>query len=60
MKVVKGWEVVPEIKVISQFFDHPLFIKAFAEIGKKYMAQGDGHFDHYLFSYHGLPEHQIL
>ena len=58
MRVVKGWEVIPEIKVISQFFDHPLFIKSFAEIGKKYMAQAQ--YDHYLFSYHGLPEHQIM
>jgi len=58
MKVVKGWEVIPQIKFISQFFDHPLFIKAFVDIGKKYMAQQS--YDHYLFSYHGLPEHQIL
>ncbi len=58
MKVIKPWEVVPEIKLISQFFDHPLFIKAFAQIGQKYMAQEK--FDHFLFSYHGLPEHQIL
>jgi len=58
MRVLKGWEVVPEIKLISQFFDHPLFIKSFAEIGKKYMSQEK--YDHYLFSYHGLPEHQIL
>jgi len=57
MNALKGWEVVPEIKMISQFFDHPLFIKAFAQIGQKYMTQS---FDHYLFSYHGLPEHQIL
>jgi len=68
MNAIKGWEVVPEIKMISQFFDHPLFIKAFAEIGQKYINQlvspvgikGIGPFDHYLFSYHGLPEHQIL
>jgi ferrochelatase len=58
MKVVKDWEVIPEIKFISQFFDHPLFIKAFVEIGKKYML--NERYDHYLFSYHGLPENQIL
>jgi len=58
MRAIKSWEVIPKIRFFSQFFDHPLFIKAFAEIGKKYVAQGS--FDHYLFSYHGLPEHQIL
>jgi len=57
MNVLKGWEVIPQIKMVSQFFDHLLFIKSFVEIGKKYMAQGP--YDHYLFSYHGLPEHQI-
>ena len=58
MKELKAWEVIPEIKLISQFFDDPLFIKSFVEIGKKYIVKGQ--YDHYLFSYHGLPEHQIL
>jgi len=58
MNVIKGWEVIPEIRLISQFFDHPLFIKSLVEIGKKYMVQE--RYDHYLFSYHGLPEHHIL
>jgi ferrochelatase len=58
MNVLKGWEVVPEIKLVSKFFDHPLFIKASVEIAKKYMAQEN--YDHYLFSYHGLPEQHIL
>lgn len=55
--IIKQWEVIPDIRVISKFFDHPLFIKAFAEIGKKYMDQTD--FDHIIFTYHGLPERQI-
>jgi protoporphyrin/coproporphyrin ferrochelatase len=58
MGTIKGWEVIPEISLVGQFFDHPLFIKAFAEIGRQYMARE--RFDHYLFSYHGLPERQIL
>jgi len=62
MKVIKAWEVIPEIKMISQFFDHPLFIKAFSEIASSYVipAKAGIQYDHYLFSYHGLPEHQIL
>jgi len=58
MNVIRAWEVVPEIKFTAKFFDHPLFIKSWVEIGKKYMAQE--RYNHYLFSYHGLPEHQIL
>ena len=58
MEEIKKWEVVPAVRVISQFFDHPLFIQAFAQSGRKYMAQVP--YDHFLFSYHGLPERQIL
>jgi len=58
MQEIKNWEAIPTLKVISQFFDHPLFIKAFVELGKKYMTEAT--YDHFLFSYHGLPERQIL
>ena len=58
MDLLKDWEVIPEMKFISNFPDHPLFIKAFAELGKKYMAAEN--YDHFIFTYHGLPERQIL
>jgi protoporphyrin/coproporphyrin ferrochelatase len=58
MDILKTWEVIPEMKFISNFPDHPLFIKAFAELGKKYMAAEN--YDHFIFTYHGLPERQIL
>ncbi len=35
MDYIKQWEIIPEIKIISNFPNHPLFIKAFAELGKK-------------------------
>ena len=57
MKYIGKWEVIPEIKFISNFLDHPLFIKAFAEIGRKYMEKES--YDHFIFTYHGLPERQI-
>jgi ferrochelatase len=58
LRVINQWELIPNIKVISNFFEHPLFIKSFVEVGKKYMDAH--HFDHYIFTYHGLPERQIL
>lgn len=58
MDEIKSWEIIPTVKMVSQFFEHPLFIKAFADIGKKYLNQAP--YDHVLFSYHGLPERQIL
>jgi ferrochelatase len=57
MDIIGKWEVIPEIKFISNFPDHPLFIKAFAALGKKYMEKEN--YNHFLFTYHGLPERQI-
>jgi protoporphyrin/coproporphyrin ferrochelatase len=57
MELVRGWQIIPEMVYINSFFDHPLFIKAFTELGKRYMAEDQ--YDHIIFSYHGLPERQI-
>jgi ferrochelatase len=57
MDEVKGWPIFPEIRFVSSFLSHPKFIEAFVTLGKKYMAAE--RYDHYLFSYHGLPERQI-
>lgn len=56
MRVIKKWWVIPEVKVINQYYNHPLFIKAFAERGKQYDFS---EYNHILFSYHGLPERQV-
>ncbi|MBP9853289.1 MAG: ferrochelatase [Candidatus Omnitrophica bacterium] len=55
---LKQWETYPRLNVISQFFDHPFFLEAFAQNALKCMEQNN--YDHILFSYHGLPERQIL
>lgn len=56
MRVVSKWWVIPELKFVSQYFDHPSYIEAFAERGRKYNIN---EYDHVLFSYHGLPERQV-
>jgi ferrochelatase len=56
MRVIKTWWVIPEVKFISQYYDHPLFVEAFAERGRKYPFQN---YDYVIFSYHGLPERQV-
>ena len=58
MQEIKGWEVIPTVKMISQFCSYPLFIKAFADLGRAYMQKNK--YQHFLFSYHGLPERQVL
>ncbi len=58
MEIVKEWWIIPSINFISTYCDDPGFINAFAELGKKYMAEDD--YDHVIFSYHGVPERQII
>lgn len=57
MKIVSGWQAIPAIRFTGDFHAHPLFIKAFCENGAKHDPTK---FDHILFSYHGLPERQII
>lgn len=56
MRVLSKWWVIPDVSFVSQYYDHPTFIRGIAEIGKKYTHEK---FDHVLFSYHGLPERQV-
>ena len=57
MDVVRGWQIIPEIRFVSSFLDHPKFIEGFVQNALKYMQTQD--YDHFVFSYHGLPERQI-
>lgn len=57
MEEARKWQIIPGIRFISNFLEHPLFLEAWVELGKKLMAEGE--YDRYLFSYHGLPERQI-
>ena len=57
MRVLKSWEVIPDMNVVSAFYNHPKFIEALLKEGKKHNIND---YDHVIFSYHGLPERQIL
>jgi protoporphyrin/coproporphyrin ferrochelatase len=56
MKIVSQWHVIPEIALVSQFYNHPKFIEAFVERGSQYNIDD---YDFVMFSYHGLPERQV-
>jgi len=58
MEEIKGYEVITDIKIQGPFFNHPEFIKAFVALAQKQNKLAD--YDHYLFSYHGLPERHIM
>ena len=53
---IKGWEVIPELKLYSNFYDNQDVIDCYVENGKQFDLSK---YDHVLFSYHGLPERQI-
>ena len=57
LKQIRTWEVIPNLNIISKFYDHPKFIEALLVEAKKYNMED---YDHVVFSYHGLPERQIL
>lgn len=46
------------IDFLPAFYSDPGFIQAFAEVSRPYLTE-EGGVDHVIFSYHGLPEHQI-
>jgi ferrochelatase len=51
-------QIAPGTKIVVQppFYDHPQYIKALSASAQHLLDQG---YDHLLFSFHGLPEHQL-
>ena len=56
-KELSDWQVIPSTKVISNFVAEPTFIDAWEAVAKPYLE--NEMYDHFVFSYHGLPERQI-
>ena len=52
-----AWNV-PALRVVEPFFDHPGFLDAWVEVARPVLTQARP--DHVLFSFHGLPERQVL
>lgn len=57
MEIVKDWQIIPDIKFTSHFFEEELFLETIVDNAKQLMAKTG--YDHFLFSYHGIPERQI-
>jgi len=57
MKLVGEWPTIPNISFVNSFHDNELMISAFAENGKKHQPEK---YDHILFSFHGLPQRQLM
>jgi ferrochelatase len=54
-KALKNLPDAPRVKLVEQYHDHPLYIKALAEsVRQKWQQHGRG--DYLLCSYHGIPQ----
>lgn len=57
MELLSKWATIPPVSFVSSFHDNDLMTETFAEHARKYQPET---FDHVLFSFHGLPERQLL
>ncbi len=58
MRITSQWQIIPEIRFTGYFYDQPRFIEGFAANARKHMSETD--FDHFIFSYHGVPARQVF
>jgi ferrochelatase len=58
MKTVSEWNVIPGIQFINSYHRDQNYIQVFAKKVRKDIEEFQP--DHILFSYHGLPERQLL
>ena len=56
MNIIRKWWVIPELKIVSQFWDSEGYINSIVERSKAFDLKS---YDHVLFSYHGLPERHV-
>lgn len=56
MELLKKQNTFPKITFIDSFADHAAVIDAFCHVARKKPLN---EYDHYLFSFHGLPQRQI-
>lgn len=57
MEIVANWQTIPPIEFVNSYPAHELMIDTFAENGRK---QNPADYDHILFSFHGLPQRQLI
>lgn len=57
MRLLSKEQVIPALRFINSYCDHPDFIEAILERAKEHNIN---EYDHVLFSYHGLPVRQLI
>lgn len=57
MNIVGKWQTIPALSFANSFHDNEQMIETFADNGRQYQPET---FDHILFSFHGLPQRQLI
>lgn len=57
MRIMRKKDVIPELIMIRDYYDNPGMIDCFIENAKPFDLEK---YDHILFSFHGLPERQLI
>lgn len=57
MELVSKWQTIPPISFVNSFHDNQKMIEIFADNARKHQVNT---YDHVLFSFHGLPERQLI
>ena len=57
MRIVSGWQTIPDIDFLNSYPVQEKMIATHVERGKEHDLAS---YDHILFSYHGLPERQLV
>lgn len=56
MRIMSKKQVIPSMKFISSYYDHPAIIDVFSQNAQKFDLAS---YDHILFSFHGIPQRQL-
>ncbi|CAM2766219.1 ferrochelatase [Legionella worsleiensis] len=56
MRILAAKQVIPSLRIIRDFYNHPAFITSQAAMVQEHLTSQH----HVLFSYHGIPERHIL
>ncbi len=56
MRIMKKKELIPSIRFINSYYDHPKMISLYAEKAQKHNLNS---YDHFIFSFHGVPKRYL-
>ncbi len=56
MRIMKKKELIPSIKMINSYYDHPDMIKLYADKARMHDLSA---YDHFIFSFHGVPQRYL-